>query len=106
MTPELKELLQLAAKAAGYEVEWNDAYNFFCMPCGTATAPWRPIEVVDDALRLAFDAELVADFYSCDVLHYDEVTCVDSYPIRWIRGDHAGMCMAIIRAAAEKGRAM
>lgn len=106
MTPELKELLQLAAKAAGYSSSYLGVYDEIHVWAPMLAAPWRPHEDVNDALRLALDAKLVTDFYGRDVWHYDDDTSVDSYPISWNKGDDVGMCMAIICAAAEKGKAM
>ncbi len=109
-----RELLEMAAKAAGYVVRWYDetlAYGpTFGIevepgnPCGFD--PWNPLTDDGDALRLA--AGLCLNVLSSEacVVAEDEngVECIEymygpeDYTSGWRR--------AIVRAAAEIGRAM
>ena len=112
-----KELLELAAKAAGIElISWTNMYDacdeiggrrFITRPRGE---PWNPLEDDGDALRLAVklniefacfdDSQKVnAGVWSEDSTPYD---CMTPY-----NGDkQAATRRAIVRAAAEIGRAM
>jgi hypothetical protein len=71
-----RELLELAAKAAGIEIKW-DYGMFFLINNGTPTHEWNPLYDDKDALRLAVKLGL-----------------------------YAATRRAIVRAAAEVGRNM
>lgn len=96
-----RELLELAAKANGYQVKgWVGEHLVFFNPITeSAEERWNPLSDDGDALRLAMKLELLVslrageiivygDFYSCDFV-------VDSCYRR-----------AIARAAAEIGKAL
>ncbi|WP_288080655.1 hypothetical protein [Pseudomonas sp.] len=106
-----RELLELAAKAAGYRLEFlpdhdgnirihawiNEAY---CIE-------WSPLTDDGDALRLARCIGLVVDTYR------ERAMSGRSFNLgsrEWIYGDGDGgadpVCDSIVRAAAEIGRAM
>ena len=97
-----RELLGLAAKAAGYEVlDWYG--ERYTTTDGDHLFPWNPLTDDGDALRLAVKLRMMASVFGADV-----------------RVDHGGKFFnedggssiyaatrrAIVRAAAEIGRAM
>jgi hypothetical protein len=104
-----KELLELAAKAAGYSTEpyFDGEYmgaNRYEYTEGPSA--WNPLTDDGDALRLAVKLKI-------DVKHYDD------YVVGWFDGGYIGTGKimyegdayaatrrAITRAAAEIGRAM
>jgi len=89
-----KELLELAAKAAGINVDcWED--------CG-----WSPLSDDADALRLAVKLKIDISFDG-----FDEDSVLAAHTTEWKQeayGDdpHAATRRAIVRAAAEIGRGM
>ena len=109
-----RELVELAAKAAGYEVAWNPHWN--CLQhrypqpdaAGRTRHPWVPLDDDGDALRLAAKLEL-------DVMHRVvgrkriEVLPAGGplfqYPYEGM-DTAAAWRNAIVRAAAEIGKAM
>jgi hypothetical protein len=113
-----RELLELAAKAAGYEVRWHDAFECFVhvKPFNLDNPPtlagqrtvWSPLTDDGDALRLAVKLRLNINFeefdgveYACAVPHkshqgQDEVMDDD---------ENAATRRAIVRAAAAIGEA-
>lgn len=95
-----RELLVLAAKAAGYKFHENDG-QLWVYYDGTGFRIWNPLTDEGDALRLAVKlakkagmpfAALIANF-----LHQEQEQEGD---------DCAATRRAIVRAAAEIGRAM
>ena len=108
MTPQNRELLELAAKAAGYHFTWNDKHD-----CAEVWVDgdkikrfWQPHRDDGDTLRLAVKLELP--------IHYTYDDCIETgntrsgFPIREkYDGDpYAATRLAIVRAAAEIGRNM
>ena len=102
-----RELLELAAKAAGIDVRW---YQGDCLrvadKCNGFAGKWNPITDDGDALRLAVKLKF-------DILYYD--TMIRVYPrlpkcivIHQEVGDdpYAATRRAIVRAAAGIGRSM
>lgn len=96
------ELLELAAKAAGAEVNgFCGSDPHYAMPIeddeGTTFPPWNPLTDDGDALRLAVTLDIDvtkvrhAQNYKNDLLRMDK---------------HAATRRAIVRAAAEIGKAM
>lgn len=93
-----REMLELAAKAAGYTLDGDtSAYEFTL-----GGIEWNPITDDGDALRLAVKLQL--NIYCCAVRpsvdgidHYEEPANGDPY---------AATRRAITRAAAEIGRSM
>ena len=109
-----RELLELAAKAAGLNVRWNPS---FCKGTGqwerdvrpvepplSEWLPWNPITDDGDALRLAVKLGFVINNRHVAVL------VDDSHGTRtWQEHDgdeFAATRRAIVRAAAEIGRSM
>ena len=98
-----KELLELAAKAAGieYDVYGNDFY----IPEGEEfQRPWNPLTDDEDALRLA--VKLRIEIY----IHENDTQCIGPNLHRAIEthedDPEAATRRAIVRAAAEIGRGM
>ena len=101
-----KELLELAAKAAGIEplgkaFEMNGDFAGFCLP---ARKIWNPLTDDGDALRLA--VKLRIEIY----IHEDDTQCIGPNLHRAIEthkdDPYATTRRAIVRAAAEIGRGM
>lgn len=96
-----RELLELAAKAAGY---WDERFD-----CYKGAANWNPLDDDGDALRLAVKLKLLIDTDYC---------CAQANGIWFGRGDenagvshdecdpYAATRRAIVKAAAEIGRSM
>lgn len=100
-----RELLELAAKAAGYQVEWvkNSGCYYRCEE-EIGREQWDPLDDDGDALRLG--AKLVLNVLASEacILAEDEngVECIE-----YIYGPEdytSGWRRAIVRAAAEIGR--
>jgi hypothetical protein len=113
-----RELLELAAKAAGMNVftgEWPEGQDgwFFCMQHGLpgmhfapadnrahSVGPWRPLTDDGDALRLAVKLRIDVEWASENVVFADN----DSEPAE--ADPYAATRRAIVRAAAEVGKGM
>lgn len=66
------ELLELAAKAAGYQVEWvRNSGCFYRCEEEIGREQWDPLEDDGDALRLAVKLSLMLDIYSGVVVGHD-----------------------------------
>jgi len=102
-----KELLELAAKAAGIEplgkaFEMNGDFAGFCMP---ARKVWNPLTDDGDALRLAVKLRLELGFpkeYCVWSFGTNGVVCTEDPS----NDPYAATRRAIVRAAAEIGRGM
>ena len=105
-----KELLELAAKAAGFEFDpditdaWGRLYGSFKGDPKRKRYAWDPLSFDDDALRLAVKLRLDvlqkwegAAFATNHRNGAKELTCDDPY---------AATRRAIVRAAAEIGKGM
>jgi hypothetical protein len=98
-----RELLELAARAAGIAGHWQG--NDFCLsvPSSHSWYHWNPLADDGDALRLA--VKLHIDVYQSRI--YDESCAVSALekPHSQLRGDdpYAATRRAIVRAAAEIG---
>ncbi|WP_312450099.1 hypothetical protein [Stutzerimonas nitrititolerans] len=115
-----RELLEMAAKAAGYVVRWYDdtlAYGpTFGIevepgnPCGFD--PWNPLTDDGDALRLAVKLKLIIGSHGGggEVWFDDQKGCEghieQDYGADGSLSELEAMRLAIVRAAAEIGRAM
>ncbi len=94
-----RELLELAAKAAGVTIK----YNYL----GTQDAryPWNPLEDDGDALRLAVKLNLTVYHWLDEVCVCNEKGTVNEDLARC--GDlYAATRRAIVRASAEIGKGM
>ena len=114
-----RELLELAAKAAGirYTVEDDEYYKtrkFFGLwlvfdgePSFTSRRYWNPLTDDGDAFRLMVDLRLIVTQYSGGVTAYQcgpvlAYVGYDKHP----RDRRAAVRYAIVRAAAEIGRSL
>ena len=102
-----RELLELAAKAAGYAVDcgFDDCpliYGFDAGPDGPRE--WNPLTDDGDALRLAVDLRLEIELTESTVLVEFE-TLPSATQLELLGSEpHAATRRAIVRAAAEIGR--
>jgi len=102
-----KELLELAAKVAGYNVMWNEPWRCFQHHSprpdrfGIVRHVWNPLTDDGDALRLAVKLRLMVSIEDEHTgVEYDDV-------IEEHNGDlYAATRRAIVRVAAEIGRNM
>lgn len=112
MTHDIRELLELAAKACGYEIQWDHFTNLPMMltDSGADVRTWAPH--IDDGDGARMEAQLaislhIADgavYASCRTASGTLMTCEK-------RADHNGnrqaaRRMASLRVAAELGRRM
>jgi len=103
-----RELLELAAKAAGIEGWWSgDDFCYGYNGNQNIPVPWRPLTDDGDALRLAVDME----FHIRSLSNGESLLArviVDCAPTHAGHGNDrcAPMRRAIVRAAAEIGKAM
>jgi hypothetical protein len=93
-----RELLELAAKAAGIEINWFKWERL--------TNQWNPITDDGDALRLAvkLEIDLIIGTGHKFVTARNEVTQLNEY--EYTQDKYAATRRAITRAAAEIGKAM
>ena len=106
-----KELLEMAARAAGVDLsmyEWeNGAFWRFC---GDATHAWRPLADDGDALRLAVSLDIHVKRYAGATTA--QVLCSSEYTIEhdhWAQNGNDPMMStrrAIVICAAEIGKSM
>lgn len=114
-----RELLEMAAKAAGYVVRWYDDTLAYGPTFGIEVEPgnpcgfdhWNPLTDDGDALRLAFALGMSVYTGAC-MIDY-AVPDADDEELETLEtlefehgGDIANLRRAIVRAAAEIGRAM
>lgn len=102
-----KELLESAAKAAGYGIHWIEDeqafYGYFPSEIRNDDYPWNPFTDDGDALRLA--VKLGIEVYQ----YYDSAACLwkGDEIIELHKDDpYAATRRAIVRAAAEIGKGM
>jgi hypothetical protein len=111
-----KELLELAAKAAGYEVMWHESWQCFthANPFNITNPPtmsgqrivWIPLDDDGDAFRMSVQLRLY--------IHHDDLSPTVSVcggGVTWIDEPHgndpySATRRVIVRAAAEIGRNM
>lgn len=108
-----RELLELAAKAGGIDLHWNDAgesgyyENWRGMP---QWMPWNPLADDGDALRLAVDVgmnlALVSGHFSVAAAHFNDKGVPTSEVVEPHNSDpYAATRRAIVRAAAAIAQA-
>jgi len=107
-----RELLELAAKAAGNGAEWYASLGMGVETGGVVPRLWNPLDNDADALRLAVKLDLeiyqgVNNELSCAHAGYAVLNrilyCIE---VHEGSGKEAATRRAIVRAAAEIGRAM
>lgn len=111
-----KELLELAAKAAGYEKDWHWNHHFIMSAGGSVKEgnswiTWNPLTDDGDALRLAVKIG-IRDYFGIEV----QSGCTQATTFEpWescqfeehkTQDPYAATRRAIVRAAAEIGRIM
>ena len=90
-----KELLELAAKAAGYTLEEHYDDDQYYPWCATTDAFWNPLRDDGDALRLMVTLKI-------DVALYNKCVSVDDMPLEFYDNDpYAAVRRGIVKAAAE-----
>lgn len=111
-----KELLELAAKAAGIELrpmqinnvtkKGDDRFIGYMTKADEWPRGWfDPLTDDGDALRLAVKLNLVVDTYSlCVYYHSDDLEIEEHYPQGVIYDKVEATRRAIVRAAAEIGK--
>ena len=117
-----RELLEMAAKAAGYDVVWNEHWKCFQHrnqspdKFGNVRHPWVPLDDDGDALRLAVELRLDIRFLD----GFKQVSCFrgafgDAMHLHGLVGYGGGadrepsaenVRRAIVRVAAAIGEAM
>ena len=94
-----RELLELAAKAAGYEI-WTDEYDNMLIP--DPMRKWNPLTDDGDALRLAVKLRLEFEWWKTGISANHSSTPI--MPIEHVGDDAcAATRRAIVRAAAALG---
>ena len=112
-----KELLELAAKAAGVGVEWRESVRCFCYADSPYSVAWNPLTDDGDALRLAASLNLCVCFTLAEANPTFGTAMVgyspweNKAPIATERYSEpseklAATRRAIVRSAAEIGEAM
>lgn len=107
-----RELLELAARAAGFPVKWHDSGIYGptmeIMECEAGGPPWNPLTDDGDALRLAARLRLqinpgkhLGDGCTVETQRDGIAGCTAFYDDKAEQ-----MRQAIVRAAAEIGRRM
>lgn len=100
-----KELLELAAKAAGIELKWEELHQCYWIALGQGVPVniWNPLTDDGDALRLAVKLRLHVSVFADAIgigtpgKGYEE--------LKWTGDPYAATRRAIVRAAAEIGEA-
>lgn len=106
-----RELLELAAKAAGIELGCRGCGKFGCI----GECEWNPLTDDGDALRLAVKLHIGMDIYNghveanwCDLVRSEErfvqEFCDEAF--NGLDAKQAATRRAIVRAAAEIGKGM
>ena len=95
-----RKLLELAAKAAGYEVEWSNITECFW---GDGDS-WVPLDDDGDALRLAVKLSLEIDIHFTGIAIRTPNGIKILISAEEINDPYAATRRAIVRAAAEIGR--
>lgn len=108
---ELRRLLELAAKAAGYDVMWNEHWECFQHrrprpdKFGNVRHAWVPHDDDGDALRLAVDLRLrlVVTDHGCGASRGEVYRLV---ALDEVDSVHEATRLAVLRAAAAIGEQM
>jgi hypothetical protein len=100
-----KELLELAAKAAGIEIKWATQLGNGTRPDEMFSMGWNPLLNDGDALRLAVQLKLEIEWWKTGVNVSHPVYA--PMPIEHLENDpYATTRRAIVRAAAEIGKTL
>ena len=109
-----KELLELAAKAAGIELlceefkeGFKEGFIYYYYKIADDTQGWNPLNNDGDALRLAVKLGLVVDTFVETDGGYAIASTAEIFDEEPLGNDpYAATRRAIVRAAAEIGRGM
>lgn len=100
-----RELLQLAAKAAGISGQYDDCFN--AIVYGPHSQLWIPLTDDGDALRLAVKLGLLVHGSAADSTVFCQVgECPDAILEKAKPDPYAATRRAIVRAAASIGETM
>ena len=106
-----RELLELAAKAAGIELKWHHSHNdAYARRNGEYWAVWNPLTDDGDALRLAvaLNLQVEADSFNGDTIVVGNLAIgrlLECVTEPHNDDPYAATRRAIVRAAAEIGKA-
>lgn len=108
-----KELLELAAKAAGISIVWDDKWNCFMRDArpvqefDSELLPWRPLTDDGDALRLAVKLKMRVDVvdFAVYVWTLNGIVSIKESTTMGYDIEEATR-RAIVRAAAEIGKTL
>ena len=101
-----RDLLELAAKAAGIDGWWEQPYLSFIKRSG---GPWSPLDDDGDALRLAVKLSLQVTpgtYNSEEATAYKSAHAEAHERVHFLQDIGAATRRAIVRAAAEIGKGM
>lgn len=101
-----RELLELAAKAAGMKFDWRGLYGILPAIFSDDDEPtkWNPLDDDGDALRLAVKLRMEVYIYEDNTQAIDEnLFCASAYQIH---DEFSTTRRAIVLCAAQVGRAM
>lgn len=114
-----RELLELAAKAACYEVYWHHANQCYMIVEGSSERKWKPLSNGHDSLQLAakllMNVEinkasvivclppLESGFTPPPIFEYPVSDYDEDFNVNYFR-HYEATCLAILRAAAEIGK--
>ena len=104
-----RELLELAAKAIGFNLHVNSVGDYQLWKDGEYVGFWIPLEDDGDALRLAVKLKMTVDtnWWNYDQCEFSDTTFVSTAKTfeEQHKGDpYAATRRAIVRAAAEVGK--
>ena len=101
-----RELLELTAKAAGYKL--SGVHNMIWSDAEAEYVDWNPLTDDGDALRLAVACKLLIDTDHCCAMPINRTGEAEGDWSDGMLDDDRGAAtrLAIVRAAAEIGRAM
>ena len=101
-----KELLELAAKAADIEIEWDESLDAWVMPNDEdgwfSVVRWNPLDNGTQALNLAVKLRLDVNIRGVETI----VPFRDIKPVRHGENPYAATRRAIVETAAEIGVSM
>lgn len=101
-----REMLELAAKAAGYDIDYEEAYLTFFRRDVVGRPIWNPLHDDGDALRLAVKLKLQVRPNDYDTLVTARLPLRINAAETYGSDCYAASRRAIVRAAAEIGRNM
>lgn len=103
-----EELLDLAARAYGYEWRWEDEGRLAVFMFDRRWILFNPLTDNGDALRLAVKLGICLSFVkeADTVQAYQQTEYAEPYNVKVEAMDDYGTCRAIVRVAAEIGSKM